>query len=584
MLQVEADAIDSYVRAGKLYLRQVTDLQGSQAPFVREIEPPNKKGKAFDRTVYRLAAESGKGLLFCSSLDHVDEELELFVDLIATLPPPTSRQLQATFRRYGHVLSKSEERLLSGESWTRLTYAFPPDRCVTAGLRRLKQTSERPSAPILGRPPDGPSLEELSGLGEIKDWGLELANDLADFRDGLITWDEIDSGALISGAPGTGKTLSASAIARTCELPMVVASAAQWQAKGYLNDLLSAMRESFKEAHSFGTALLFIDEIDAIGSREVYDSQHADYRRQVINGLLELLDGHERRSGVIVVGATNHPGNLDPAILRPGRLGRHLTVPLPDAPTREQIFAYHAELTVPDADREHFARATAGMAGAGIKQLVRDAKRLARRTHRPLQFEDVTKAMKPLIALPAAQMRVAAVHEAGHAIVGLELGMVLKGITIADTVVDGNVNILGGALFEQPAFALRNKSFFLNHIAMYLGGLAAEALAYGEFTEAVADSHSSDLALATALATRVEGCFGMGRTLAIDIVHDRDLARLRANDLRLRIAVNKLLDEQFKRAKTILQPRLNALHKIAETLLHTKSMSAGAVSDALSEH
>jgi hypothetical protein len=582
-LAVEADAIESYIEAGKMYLQQVLEHRKYAEPFVGEIRAP-KKGKPPDRTIYRLAAENGKGILFCSNLDHVDEELKLFADVVEVLPSPTSRQLHATFRRFGHSLTKSEEQLVAAETWTRLTYSFLPDRPIVAGLRRLRETAERPPATKARLLAEGPSLADLSGLGEIKEWGFELACDLVDFRAGAISWDELDTGALVSGPPGSGKTLFASALARTCDIPIVTASAAQWQATGYLNDLLQAMRDSFIEAKAHGIALLFIDEIDAIGSREARNTQHADYTRQVINSLLELLDGFERRSGVIVVGATNHPESLDHALLRPGRLDRHFRIPLPDARAREQIFEFYAKLPVPNRYREHFSRSTAGMAGAGIKQLVRDAKRLARRSQKPFEFADVVKVVKPLIPVSAEQMRLAAFHEAGHAIVGLELGMQLEGIKIVDTVVDGNVNALGGALFNQPAFPLKTRSFFLDHIAMYLGGIAAEVLIYGEFTESVADSHSSDLALATALATRLEGCFGMGTSLAIEVVQDQSLSALRANDFRLRSAVRELLDQEFKRASSILNLRLDALREISDALCQTKSMSVDAIRDVLSRH
>lgn len=581
VLKVAApDALDSYVEAGRLFLRQVLSRRGYPDPFVREIDP-RKNGKTSELAIYRRAAENGKGILLCVSLDDVDEELRLFADVVAVVPKPTSRQINATFRRFGHVLTKSEEQLIAAETWTRLVYAFQPDRPVLAGLRRLRDTSGRTPVPKMAQPPVGPTLADLSGLGPAKEWGLELARDLADFRSGLIPWEDVDSGVLISGPPGTGKTLFAQALSLTCDLPIVTASAAQWQAEGYLNDLLKAMRDSFREARAHGTSILFVDELDAIGSRAINDSQHADYKRQVINGLLELLDGFDRRSGVVVVGATNHPENLDPAILRPGRFDRHFVIPLPDARTRKQIFQFHAGFPVPAEHEELFDRSTGGLSGAGIKQLVRDGRRLARRQRTMFGFEHIVAATKPLVDLPIEHMRVAAFHEAGHAIVGLELGMELEGISITDKVVAEGVQTLGGASFIKETFPLKTRSFYLNHVAMYLGGLAAETMVFGDFTETVAGDPLSDLGVATTLATKVEACFGLGGTLAIDIVHERDLGRLRANDVRLRAAVSEILDKQFLRAKAILDLRISALHEVADTLLDARSMSANDVRDAI---
>jgi ATP-dependent Zn protease len=324
--------------------------------------------------------------------------------------------------------------MVASETWERLVYAFQPGRPVKTALRRLRETAGRTPEPREASIVSGPTLADLSGLGPAKDWGIELARDLTDLKAGIISWDEVDTGALLSGPPGTGKTLFAEALARTCGLPIVVTSAAQWQAAGYLNDHLKAMRECFRDAQSRDTALLFIDEIDAIGSRTINDSRNGDYKRQVINGLLELLDGFERRKGLVVIGATNHPENIDNAILRPGRLDRHFEIPLPDATTRQQIFEFHAGFAVPQDHEKSFARSTAGMSGAGLKQLVKDGRRTARRQNHTFGFEHVAEVAKGLIELPREYVEVAAVHEAGHAIVGIELGLPFQEINITDTV------------------------------------------------------------------------------------------------------------------------------------------------------
>lgn len=577
-----ADAIDSFVSASRLYLRQILNQTGYNEPFVRAITN-TKRDRLTEAEVLRRAAEAEKSILVCANLDDVDEELRLFADVVAVVPPPTSRQIAATFRRYSHAITLADNELISSEAWTRLVYAFQPNRPVKAALRRLRETSVRTTALTSAPVSTGPTLSDLNGLGAAKDWGLELARDLEDFKAGLIPWSDVDVGALISGPPGTGKTLFAEALARTCGVPIVVASAAQWQANGYLNDMLKAMRESFSEARSKGTALLFVDELDAVGSRARNSSYNADYMRQVINGLLELLDGYERRSGIVVVGATNHPEYIDPAILRPGRLDKHFVIQLPDAATRRQIFQFHAGFPVPEDREDGFARSTLGMAGAALEQLVRDGRRTARRQGQPFEFGHVASIAAPLIEIPAEQMRRAAYHEAGHAIVGLVLGMDLQGITINDKVLATGVDNLGGAVFKTPTFPMKTRSYFVDQICMYLAGLGAESLTFDEFTETGGDPRS-DLARATAIATKVEGCYGMGATLAIDLVEERDLARLRAGDFRLRKAVTELLDAESTRAKTILDLRIDALNAVAEALMTSRVMSVTEVQDILRVH
>ncbi|MBB6509744.1 hypothetical protein F4695_003112 [Rhizobium soli] len=577
------DAIDTFVHAGRLFLKKSLNRKSYHEPYVRGV-----KEKTSDRLseveIFRRAAEDGKGILLCTNLDDVNEEVRLFADVVTEIPKPTPNQIIAAFRRCGHVLSRADREMIAAETWTRLVYAFQPGRPLQSGLRRLRETERRTAEPRPTALSSGPTLEDLGGLGAAKDWGLELARDLTDYKAGLISLRDVDTGALVSGPPGTGKTLFAEALARTCDLPIVVASAAQWQACGYLNDLLKAMRESFRDAQSRGTALLFIDELDAVGSRAIADSQHGDYKRQVINGLLELLDGFERRSGIVVVGATNHPENIDPAILRPGRLDRHLVIPLPDARTRQQIFKFHAGFSVPSDQEDQFNRWSEGMSGAGLEQLVRDSRRAARRGGAAFGFEHIVPVAKPLIDVPIEHMRVAAYHEAGHAIVGLQLGMELQGVAITDKVISEGVETLGGARFGTPTFPMKTKSYFLDHVAMFLGGLAAETLVFGEFTEGATSDPRSDLGIATVLATKVEACFGMGNTLAIDITAEKDLGRLRANDPELRAAVSKLLDDEFRRAKSILDQRLQALQTIAETLMERRMMNATEVNRVLESH
>lgn len=512
----------------------------------------------------------------CESDVQFDEETVLFVDLDVTIARPTPRQITAMFTRFGHPFSERDLDTIASTQWSDLRFAFPAHRPLVAGLRRLRTV--RPSrGPASSDVTPGPTLRDLPGLGAAAEWGLELARDVTDFVTGNIHWGDVDSGILISGPPGTGKTLFAGALARTCNLPIVAASAAQWQSAGYLNDFLKAMRGSFAEAMMKSPSILFIDEIDSFGDRVVAD-HNGDYKRQAINGLLELLDGFDRRTGVIVVGATNHPENLDPAIRRAGRLDRHIAIPLPGERDRMDIFRYHSGLDVPVENLERFILGTNGMSGADIEKLVREARRAARRRFSSIKIEDVLGLVAPLVPLPAEYIRSVALHEAGHAIVGLEVAIgELSSIRITNEILPGSLSLLGGAIFIMPELRQKTRGYYLDYIAMLLGGIAAETLILDTFADGATGGADSDLGKATEIATLVEACYGMGSTLAVENVHKRELPRLRAQNVGLRTAVKVLLDEQFDRAKGILTDNREALEEIAAELMVVRHVTGGWV-------
>lgn len=185
-------------------------------------------------------------------------------------------------------------------------------------------------------------VEALSGYGEARDWAFDLKTDLQLWRDGGLTWSEMSTKLLLSGPPGTGKTTYARALCNSLQVPLLVTSVASWLEPGYLGDVLKRMAKAFELARESAPVILFIDEIDNIGSRSAgRREQHDDYWRSLINRLLELLDGTSKTDGVIVVAATNLPEKIDPALLRSGRLEKHVAIPLPDMGALVGILTHH---------------------------------------------------------------------------------------------------------------------------------------------------------------------------------------------------------------------------------------------------
>ncbi|MBC7284667.1 ATP-binding protein [Hoeflea sp.] len=185
-------------------------------------------------------------------------------------------------------------------------------------------------------------VETLTGYGEAKGWALDLKEDLPLWREGAIGWDEMSTKMMLSGPPGTGKTTFARALCNTLQVPLIVTSVASWLEPGYLGDVLKRMSAVFEAARETAPCIVFIDEIDAIGSRgSGRGKRDDDYWSTLTTRLLELLDGALKSEGVIVVGATNLPDKIDAALLRSGRLEKHVMIPPPDVQALAGILAHH---------------------------------------------------------------------------------------------------------------------------------------------------------------------------------------------------------------------------------------------------
>jgi hypothetical protein len=185
------------------------------------------------------------------------------------------------------------------------------------------------------------TVEALSGYGKAKIWALDLKVDLADYRTGSLAWSDMSTKLLLYGPPGTGKTTFARALCNSLQVPLVVTSVSTWLQGGHLNDVIDKMAKTFAEARAMAPSILFIDEIDGIGKRQPAAQEYADYWNTMVNKALELLDGVVKSEGLVIVGATNRPEQIDDAIKRSGRLETHIEIPMPDVATLAEIFAHH---------------------------------------------------------------------------------------------------------------------------------------------------------------------------------------------------------------------------------------------------
>lgn len=545
--------------------------------------------------------EFGKAVtVFFAVSEHMSNDLLAACDYQAYMPPVTVKDVKIAMYHYrDYRLSDADAELILRHR-SRLQAAFqagrPVERCL-AVLRDLDDphrmnrfSSIRPAKKdvekvIFKDDPAGPRLEQLSGYGDAMEWGLDLAKDIQQYKSGRLPWAQMPKGLLLSGPPGCGKTTYAQALARSCGVKLVTGSYGEWAAGLGQTDLLKKMRKTFEKAGVEAPCILFIDEVDSFPDRDKVPEWGAVWERQVVNGLLELIDGVGSAEGIIVVGACNNPSIVDPALKRAGRLDHHIEIPLPDAEAREGIIRHHlrkAGCRFAPGELDEAAARTGGENGASLEKIVRDAVRRARRLGRNLTIGDVLESLPERIVLSEEYMRRAAVHEVGHAIVGVMTGKEqLKLVAIAETVPtsardDGAVG--GGVVFESAFGSIRTKDYYLGQIATKLAGSAAEEMIYGD----ASDGRTVDLAQATTLSTMIYVHLGYGDMLTSEPEIDHNaLQAMRLRDREIQRRVEATLREQMERGRSILEEHRDLVVSLADLLYREKSIEPSVIYRAL---
>ena len=314
------------------------------------------------------------------------------------------------------------------------------------------------------------------------------------------------------------------------------------------------------------------------------DHNHS-YMTGVITGLLQLLDGFERRVGVVVLGACNYPDNVDPAIRRAGRLNRQLEIPLPDSRARRAIARYHSGIELEEDQAVMFDLATEGFAGADIELLVSEAKRTARRQQVSLSTSHILEHLRPVVVLPEEHLYATAVHEAGHSLVAAELkfGRLVKVSLTTHRVIDAPSQA-GYTRYALPAVARSTRTDYLDEIAVYLGGVAAETEVFNSFGSGAAGPETADLNAVTRLATILESGLGMGHTLTVEDCRPERLEQLRDSNPELRRRIHDVIEHEFERAQSIVRRQRAALDQLVRQLMRAKELSGDEVVNIVQRH
>ena len=465
-----------------------------------------------------------------------------------------------------------------------ITLALRPKQTADEYLTRLTKLLGTSASSADEVDDSVPLLNDVHGMTAAVEWGQSLAQDMAEYSAGRISWHDVDKGVLLVGRPGTGKTTFVKSLVKTlsqtckAEVQFIYASYAKWQRAGHLNDFLKAMAHDFDIAAEAKPSVLFIDEMDSFVDRARTRGDNAEYCRQTVNGLLELLDGTAKREGIVVVGATNDPRQIDPALLRPGRMDKIINIPLPDVVALQGIFRQHAGSDL--GDLTELARLARGASGAQVEQWCRLARRQARSERRDLTRDDLISVVSAAVgpARSAESLRVAAVHEAGHAfVIAGENPDNLAFVSIGGAG-GGIVAGMTASTFDgRPTGLVELKSL----LRQSLGGRAAELVVLGRVTDGSGGGRHSDLGRAASMAALAVLSHGLVDETPRWYSGSNDCAHVLVIRPDLAEQVDKLLSEAWQATLTVVRSGRVAVRKIADELLVSETLQADAVLDII---
>ena len=443
------------------------------------------------------------------------------------------------------------------------------------------------------------TFKDVAGLKEEKEEVQELIDFLKNPKKFQKLGARIPKGVLLVGPPGTGKTLLAKAVAGEANVPFYYISGSDF-VELFVGVGASRVRDMFKQAKHNAPCLIFIDEIDAVGrQRGTGLGGGHDEREQTLNQLLTEMDGFGANEGIIIIAATNRADVLDPALLRPGRFDRQVTVNLPDVKGREEILAVHAKnkIFAPNVKLNNIAKRTVGFSGADLENLLNEAALLAvRRNKDAITMTEIDEAHDRVLMGPAKkskkytehEKKVVAYHEAGHAVVGIKLDGAneVQKITIIPRGTAGGYNLM---LPKEETF-LETKKELLETISGLLGGRVAEEQVFKEVTTGAHNDFEKATKIARAMVTEYgmsdlgpvqleqqEGGVFLGRdynktkNFSDEVAHEID------------IEMRKIIDKCYKRTEKVIAENRDLLDLIANALLEHETLTREQI-EYLVEH
>ncbi len=442
------------------------------------------------------------------------------------------------------------------------------------------------------------TFQDVAGIDEAKDELQEIIEFLRDPRKFTRLGGRIPKGVLLVGAPGTGKTLLARAIAGEAGVPFFSISGSDF-VEMFVGVGASRVRDLFLQGKKHAPCIIFIDEIDAVGRhRGAGLGGGHDEREQTLNQLLVEMDGFESNEGVILISATNRPDVLDPALLRPGRFDRQVVVPVPDVKGREEILRVHVKKTIlgDNVDMQTLARGTPGFTGADLENMVNEAALMAARRGKDRvemnDFEDAKDKVlmgteRKSMIISEEEKKTTAYHESGHTLVA-------KMLPKTDPIHKVTIIPRGRALGLTQQLPLDEKhtypkDYLLSSLCILMGGRAAEEIVLGMQTTGA----GNDIERATTLARKMVCDFGMSDSLGPlsfgkkeeqiflgrEISQHRDYSELTAQ--KIDEEVRSIVTDAYNKTSTIIKDNLEALHQLAAALLERETLDGKQIDEIL---
>ncbi|MBQ3151652.1 MAG: ATP-dependent zinc metalloprotease FtsH, partial [Clostridia bacterium] len=463
-----------------------------------------------------------------------------------------------------------------------MTMTGEGNRTLSFGKAKVKQINDEKRKT---------TFADVAGADEEKEELSEIVGFLKDPSKYNSLGARIPKGVLLVGPPGTGKTLLARAVAGEANVPFFSISGSDF-VEMYVGVGASRVRDLFDKAKKSSPAIIFIDEIDAVGRhRGAGMGGGHDEREQTLNQLLVEMDGFGANEGVIIIAATNRPDILDPALLRPGRFDRQVTVGYPDVKGREEILKVHAKKKplAPDVELSVIARSTAGFTGADLENLLNEAALLAARNDKKaITMEEIEDATIKVVVgtekksrkITDKEKKLTAYHEAGHAV----STYYLEGQDPVHQISIIPRGMAGGYTMSMPKEdkSYTSKNDMLDSIVVLMGGRVAEALILGD----ISTGASNDIERASEIARKMVTKYGMSEKLGPvsyssgndEVFLGRDFTHTRAYSENIASLidneVNEIINSSYERTENILKEHMDMLHKVAKELIEKEKLDA----------